>query len=186
MNAGFLLLAFVAAVNPARARLGLTDDKTTPQARVGVLAIASLGCFAVSGSLTALGGETLDVLDISPESFRLAMGLVLSLEGAHRLLLPLRPGDDTLRSGSHPAVLPMVLGLLLTPGLVLLALGAGAEASTGEALGTLASAFVLVTLAGLVSYGSLSAPLLLVCCRLLGALEIAAGTALAVQGVQDV
>jgi hypothetical protein len=80
----------------------------------------------------------------------------------------------------------MVLGLLLTPGLVLLALGAGAEAFTGETLGILASALVVVILTGLVSYGPVSVLLLLVSCRLLGALEIAVGTALAVEGVQDV
>jgi hypothetical protein len=138
----------------------------------------------VFGGLTAVGETALDAVEVSAETFRLAIGLVLALEGAHRLLAPAGRLDASLPAPVDP--LHAAAWLFLTPGLVLLSLGAGAEIGTGAALGTLAAALAATTLIELVSAGPWTGPLLLVSCRLFGALELAVATILAVRGIQDV
>jgi small neutral amino acid transporter SnatA (MarC family) len=158
MSFGFLLLAFAAALNPCRTRLGM------PRRREALL---------------------LDSLDVSPESFRLAAGLVLTLEGLRALVLP-RPAAEPELPQLGAALVPVAFPLLLQPGVVVLALAAGGEGVAGEAIGALAAALVLVGLAGSLPTGPRAEALLAAGGRLFGALEIAVGAALAVDAIKDV
>jgi len=185
MSMGFLVLAFVAVVNPARVRLGVPEKGGLKKARVDIVAFGSLIVFAVSAALIAPAAEILAALDVSPESFRLATGLVLAVEGAWILGRPSSPAVAALPSRLS-AVVPVAFPLLLTPGLVALALGAGADASTAETLGALAAALVLASAGAGVGCGSLEAFLLPAAARLLAAAEIAAGVVIALEGIRDV
>ena len=136
MTFAFLLFAFVAAVNPCRQRLVMPER----------LAVVALGCLLALGAvacIAALGGALLEGLDISPESFRLGAALVLALEGA-RFLLFARPGAEPELAGLKAALVPVAFPLLLTPGVVALAVAAGGDDVEPEAVGALAIALALV------------------------------------------
>jgi small neutral amino acid transporter SnatA (MarC family) len=175
----FLLLAFVAAVNPCRLRLVLPDRR----------AAVALGCAVAVGAvaaIAALGGGLLDALDISPETFRLGAAVVLALEGARALVFA-RPAAEPELQGLKAALVPVAFPLLLSPGVVALAVAAGGDGVEGEAVASLAIACGLVLAATLVPRDRRAADaLLLAGGRLLGALEIVAGVALAVDAVRDV
>lgn len=150
MSVGLLLLALVAAVNPARLALALPDGR--PRARVALLG----GAIALAGAsaLVLAGDAVLAALDVSAESFRLAVGLVLGLEGARSLVVP-RPAREPVLAGYWSALVPVAFPLLLSPSLTVLALGAGAGEPAAEALGAVAAVVplavavgVLVALAG--------------------------------------
>jgi small neutral amino acid transporter SnatA (MarC family) len=178
LSFGLLLFAFVAAVNPCRTRLALTGSRAA-------LALGSLIALAAGAALAAAGGVLLDALDVSPESFRLAAGLVLTLEGLRALVLP-RPAAEPELPGLGAALVPVAFPILLQPGVVVLALAAGGDDVAGEAIGALALALVLVALAGARPIGARGEALFAAGARLLGALEIAVGAALAVDAIRDV
>jgi small neutral amino acid transporter SnatA (MarC family) len=174
MSFGLLAVAFVAAVNPCRARLGFRG-RWTPMALGCVLALGA------GAGLAAAGSSVLAALDVSPESFRLAAGLVLSVEGARTLVWP-RPGAEPELSGLGAAVVPVAFPLLLQPGVVVLALAAGGDDVVGNAVVALAVALTFAAVAG----AARTDGLLVAGSRLLGALELAAGIALGVDAVRDV
>ena len=178
MSFAFLLVAFLAAVNPCRLRLVLPERREA----VALGALLALGAVA---ALAAVGGAFLDALDVSPESWRLAAAVVLALEGA-RALLSARPGAEPELAGRKAAIVPVAFPLLLSPGVVALALAAGGDDVEAAALGALAVALGLVVLATAIPRIERADPLLAAGGRLLGALEIAAGIALAVDAVRDV
>jgi small neutral amino acid transporter SnatA (MarC family) len=178
LSFAFLLFALVAAVNPCRVRLVLPERR--PAVALG--ALLALGSAA---AVAAVGGAFLDSLDISPETFRLAAAVVLSLEGARALVLP-RPAQEPRLGGLAAALVPVAFPLLLTPGAVVLALAAGGDEVAAEAVGALALAFALVLLATFVPRGERADALLAAGGRILGAAEIAAGIALAVDALRDV
>jgi len=175
---GFLLLAFVAAANPCRASLVLPPQ---PPA----LAMGALVALGSCAALAASGNVVLDALDVSPESFRLATALVLGLEGVRALLLP-RPPTEPEFPGLGAALVPIAFPLLLQPGVVMLALAAGADDVAGRAVGALCLALGLVVLAGALRVGERGGALLAAGGRLTGALEVAVAVALAVDAVRDV
>jgi small neutral amino acid transporter SnatA (MarC family) len=174
MSLAFLVVAFVAAVNPCRTRLGYG----------GPWATVALGCavaLAAGAALAAAGGTVLDAIDVSPESFRLAAGLILAVEGARTLVWP-RPSVEPELRGLAAAVVPVAFPLLLQPSVVALALAAGGDETAGKAILALAVALAVTAAAAAVRTGDL----LVAGSRLLGALELAAGVALAVDAITDV
>jgi small neutral amino acid transporter SnatA (MarC family) len=178
MTFGFLAFALVSAVNPCRLRLVL------PERRPAVALGALLALCAVA-AIAALGGALLDALDISPESFRLGAALVLALEGARALAFA-RPAAEPELAGLKAALVPVAFPLLLSPGVVALAVAAGGDDVEPEALGALAVALALVLAMTAVPRGPRADPLLVAGGRLLGAFEIVAGVALAVGAIRDV
>ena len=185
MSLGFLVLAFVAVVNPARARLGVPDEACSGKRGTELAALGSLAGFAVAAALVAPAAEILAAIDVSPESFRLAAGLVLCVEGAWTLIRP-GPAPEPALPGRLAALVPVAFPLLITPGLVVLALSAGADSSTAEVLGALAVAFLVAVVVAVVRVGQLAAFALTGGARLLAAAEIVAGVVIAVEGVRGV
>lgn len=178
MSFAFLLLALVASANPCRVRLVLPERR----AAVALGALIALGSAA---GVAAVGGAFLDALDITPETFRLAAAVVLALEGARALVLA-RPAREPELDGLGAALVPVAFPLLLTPGVVMLALTAGADEIVGEAVAALVLTFALVLATTLIPRGARADALLAAGGRLLGAVEIAAGIALAVDSLHDV
>jgi len=174
----FLLLALVTSVNPCRLRLVL------PERRVAV-ALGALIALGSGAAVAAVGDALLDALDITPETFRLASAVVLALEGARALVLA-RPAREPELGGLGAAAVPVAFPLLLTPGVVMLALTAGGDDIVGWAVGALAVAYALVLLSTFIPRSTRTDALLAAGGRLLGAAEIAAGIALAVDSLHDV
>jgi small neutral amino acid transporter SnatA (MarC family) len=178
VSLAFLVVAFVAAVNPCRARLAFAGP--WPHLVVGA-ALAGLGAVA----LAAVGAGLLDALDVSPESFRLAAGAALGIEGARTLAWP-RPAADDGLPGLWAAVVPVAFPILLQPGVVVLALAAGGDEAVGKAVAALAVALALAAATGAIRGGTRADSLLVAGSRLLGAVELTAGVALAVDAIRDV
>jgi small neutral amino acid transporter SnatA (MarC family) len=166
-----LVLAFLGAVNPCRARLALGVP-------LAATALGALAALAVAAALAALADPLLDALDVSPESFRLAAGLVLAVEGARVVVWP-RPAAEPELAGLAAALVPVAFPILLQPGVVVLALAAGPEDAGWGALGALAVALA-------VTVALPSGPILPAGARVLGAVEILAGAALAVSAIDAV
>jgi small neutral amino acid transporter SnatA (MarC family) len=174
----FLLLAFATSLNACRLRRAFPTGPPT-------LALGSVLAMGAGTALALSGRAVLAALDISPESFRLAAALVLTLEGA-RALLSGPPTTTSALPGLRAALVPVAFPLLLQPGVVVLALAAGGDGVSRPALGALAVALLLVIGTGLLPRGPRAEALLAAGGRLLGALEIVVGVALAVDALRDV
>lgn len=178
MSFAFLLVALVTSVNPCRLRLVLPERRTA----VALGALIALGSGA---AVAAVGDAFLDALDITPETFRLASAVVLALEGARALVLA-RPTREPELGGLGAALVPVAFPLLLTPGVVMLALTAGGDDIVGWAVAALGAAYALALLSTFIPRSTRADALLAAGGRLLGAAEIAAGVALAVDSLHDV
>jgi hypothetical protein len=162
---GFMVAGFFATTNAGR--VALAREAAHPSTRARLLALG-LGCAAVVLA-AALAGDALAALDISPESFRIAAGLVLAAAGVVVLVRP--------RASGAPFA-----AVLLTPELVCAALSFGADGPTGRVLAAAAPALVVVAIAALADRphpGPLPA-------RFLAALQIVVAVALAVSGAREV
>jgi small neutral amino acid transporter SnatA (MarC family) len=172
----------VAAANPLRAALALLprspDDRRSLTIGVGVgsalVVLAAWGLAAVSGPL-------LDGLDISPESFRVGGGIVIAIGGARMATLGPSEWPDLVPSWVT-AIVPVAFPVLLAPELVAAAIGLGADEGAGPVLLAVVIAAALTTLAhGLVR--GRPGPTAVATSRLVGAVAVVCGTALAIDGI---
>ena len=160
-----MVAGFVATTNAGR--VALAREAARPSTRARLLAVG-LGCAAVVLA-AAFAADALDALDVSPESFRIAAGLVLAAGGIRELVWP--------RASSAPFA-----AILLTPELVCVALSFGADEPTGRVLAAGGLGLVLAAIAALADRprpGPLPA-------QFLAALQIVVAVALGVSGVRDV
>lgn len=179
MTVWFVLLAYVASVNPPRLRpgLGVDADRARP-ARLasGALAVAVFGLVLILGATTAL-----DALDITDETWRLAAGVVCGLVGARVLVAPQL--GRIPEAGTTPLI-PIAFPLLLTPQLASLVVLFGATESVAIAWGGLVVGVVAGAAVGRARYRRPG--LWLAAARFLGAALVAVGIALVVAGIRDV
>ncbi|HEY3186935.1 MAG TPA: hypothetical protein VGJ70_05650, partial [Solirubrobacteraceae bacterium] len=109
MSFAFQVAGFLATTNAGR--VALARRAAQPSRRS--MAVALLAGAGLIGVCTLVAGDLLDALDISPESFRIAAGLVLVATGVPTLVAP------SSWSGPFAAV-------LITPELTCLAVSFGA------------------------------------------------------------
>jgi small neutral amino acid transporter SnatA (MarC family) len=163
---GFLVAGFLATTNAGRVALAASELR--PRRRDVAIALgAGLVLAAVA---IAVAGDLLDALSISPESFRIAAGIVLAATGLRDIVWP-----TAEPSGPFGAA-------LVTPDLAAVAISFGADEPTGKALGAAAIAFVVV--AGALAVRRRDA--LVRGAQFLAAVEIVVATALVVSGIRDV
>ena len=165
MSFGFLLAGFLATTNAGR--VALARDASRPRPRTVALALAAGAALVVVTVVFA--DDLLDALSISPESFRIAAGIVLAVTAVRTLLWP------SAAAGPFTAV-------LLTPELACLGLSFGADEPLGRALAAAAAAVAIAAIAGAVR---VPVPAVLTA-QLLAALQIVVAVALAISGMRDV
>jgi hypothetical protein len=161
----FLVAAFVATTNAGRVALAAQASRPGPRAR----AAAPLAAAAIVAAGVLLADDLLDALSISPESFRIAAGLVLAAAGVRTIVWP-DPG-----AGPFAAV-------LVTPELAALAISFGADESAGRVLG----AFALALLPLLLAYCAQRRETSALAAQFLAALQLVVAVALGVSGIRDV
>jgi small neutral amino acid transporter SnatA (MarC family) len=180
------VIALVAALNPARAAFGIPRAGRSRRSAVGVAVAGGLiGGLAVLAAAIA-GGPLLDALDVSDPAFRLAAGVVAVLVGVADLFRRPPPPEPAL-PGRQAALVPVAIPVVARPGLLVLALGVGADG--GAALAAAGLAIAIALLAGIVEWGSTEGPggrVLRWASRLLAAGLVACGVVLGVDGVLDV
>jgi len=165
LSFGFLIAGFIAATNAGR--IAFARESEHPSKRA--VAIALLVGAVLIVVLTLAATDLLDALSISPESFRIAAGVVLLLTGARWLVWPrTAPGPFT--------------AVLITPELAVLALSFGADEPTGKVLGAAAISLPILALAATTR---VPVPTTLVT-QALAALQIVIAIALTISGMRDV
>lgn len=181
-----LVVFFFAAINPASVALAmakLSDDRDIrARWRAPVIAIAiAVTVYAAA----AFGAERmLDGLDIEPESFRVAAGIVMAAVGVSAIW---RGAPDFERDevGVRAAVFPLALPLLVSPAGLVAALSYGADDGGGKALGalvvSLAIAGILLIVPPARKMAALDAA-----ARITGALLVAVAAGLVVDGVRAI
>lgn len=121
MSAALFVVAMIAAVDPARFRAGLPDG-------LGLREVAGGGAVAaaVLVGLAAAADWLLELLVITPETFRMAAGLVLVLAAVWNVVTGSRKVEP-LAPGRWSALWPVAFPGLITPAAVGLAITAGAS-----------------------------------------------------------
>jgi small neutral amino acid transporter SnatA (MarC family) len=178
--------ALVLALNPARAAFGVPRGGRSPWRVAGVAAAGgAIGGLAVCAVAIA-GDPLLQALDVSAPSFRVAAGIVAVLAGAADMLGRPPPPEPAL-PGLRAALIPVAIPLVARPGLIVLALGAGADRGVLVSAGAIALGIALLTI--LVARWPTDGPrgrALRWSGRLLGAGLVACGVILTIDGVLDV
>lgn len=164
MSFGFLVAGFLATTNAGRVALAREADHPPPRSAALAL-LAGYGLVAVA---VAFANDLLDGLSISPESFRVAAGLVVGAAGLRTLVWP------------HPASGPFG-AVLVTPELACLAVSFGADEGTWRVLAAATVALPFLIAAVVVARG----PTVLAA-QFLAALGLVVAVALIVSGVRDV
>jgi hypothetical protein len=165
MSYAFLLAGFLATTNAGRVAVAVQACRPGPRAFAAALLVGA--AIVIAGAVAA--NPLLDALSISPESFRIAAGLVLAAAAVRTIVGP--------GAWSGPFV-----AVLLTPELTAVALSFGADEPTLKVLSAAAPALLPALLAHRArraATGALTA-------QFLAALQIVVAVALAVAGIRDV
>lgn len=180
-----LLVIFFATINPPAVALAARDLAESRSRRP--LVVAAVG-FAIAGVLylfaAAVADSLLDFLDVAPETFRIAAGIVMGTTGVFalwRARVAAAPSED----GLQDAVFPLAIPLLASPAGLIAALSYGADEGAGMAFG--AAVVPLAVAAALtvapLRRGEVAADAV---ARLLAALLVVVAAGLIVEGVRDI
>jgi small neutral amino acid transporter SnatA (MarC family) len=180
-----LLLVFFAAINPAAVALAASDLRDGAKAHP--LAVAASG-FVLAAMLYLVAASTadslLDFLDVAPETFRIAAGIVMATTGVYavwRARIAVSPSEESWQD----AIFPLAIPLLASPAGLIAALSYGADDGVVKAFGAaivaLAAAATLAVIP--LRRGALAADAV---ARLLGALLVVVAAGLVVEGVRDI
>jgi len=176
-----LCVYFLAAVNPAAAAMAAPRDKRPD---FPVVALGAAIAFGLLAAATMLADSFLDGLDVEPETFRVAAGVVLLIGGG----LAIWTGGAAHSGpweGWKAGLFPLAVPVLATPAALAAAVSYGADRGAGEAT---ASAGIAVLVAGglIIARAGRSESALDAIARLTGALLIAVAAGLIVDGVRAI
>jgi small neutral amino acid transporter SnatA (MarC family) len=140
------VLAALCTVNAPRCRTAVpaTSEATALAALGAAITAAAMAVFAIAAD------PLLDLVSISPSSFRLATGLLLVATGILAFGGP-GPAPDPALPGRRAALVPICFPTLLTPGLAALTISGSVDHSAPCAFAV--AAVALATLPALVSTG---------------------------------
>ncbi len=182
-----LTLIFFAAVNPASVALAMA---AAPGPSAGGRRTAAMVGIVAAGALLAVAALAsdglLDLLDVAPETFRIAAGIVMVTAAVRALWSP-GEGARDVAPGWRGGLFPLGIPLLAGPATVVAVMSYGVDEGTGLALGALAPAVFIAT-AMFLAGGGRRAPqdALRAMAVLTGALLVVAGAGLIVEGVRAI
>jgi len=179
-----LFLAFFSAVNPSRSRVGLPEG-AGGRMRPGAVAVGAALSLLVIAALGWWSASILEALEITPETFRIAAGLVAVLAGWWAFVMAV-PATEPPLGGWRDGVWPIAYPRILAPEVLLLAMAGATQ--NGVAAMTAAAGVGIGVLAALGAVrGTTRATRVLVAGgRVLAVLLVVAGIFLMVDGIRDV
>jgi small neutral amino acid transporter SnatA (MarC family) len=184
MSEVLLVLAFVSAVNPPRSRLGLPEDgraKPGPEAML----VGSVVAIGVVAGLAWWSAPLLDALEITPETFRIAAGLVAVLAGGWAFFLPV-PAVEPPLAGWRAGLWPVAYPGIVSPEVLLLAIAAGSQNGVARSVAAaVAAVAALGVLAAVPNRGS-ATRFMAATGRVLAVLLVVVGIFLMIDGIRDV
>ncbi|MGI8926514.1 MAG: MarC family protein [Tepidiformaceae bacterium] len=180
-----LTVIFFAAINPASVALALyawRDWRLQPRLRAVLLgAVVAIGALALAAMFST---TLLDALDIEPETFRIAAGIIMVTAGVQAVWRPHRPYAPQ-SPGWQAGFFPLALPLLAGPASLAAALSYAADEGEGMAVAAFVPA--LVAAAALVAFPPPGARFALqAVAAVAGALLVAVAAGLIVSGVRDI
>jgi small neutral amino acid transporter SnatA (MarC family) len=184
MNGSLMLVAYLAALNPMRTRLGVPEH-SQGRARMDLLASGSAIGLVALMALAGVASSLLSALQISPETFRIAAGLVLVIVAAWMLFVPV-PSDEPVPDGPGAALWPVAYPRVISPETITLAITTGASSGVGAMLPGLVVANLVLVALGLVPTGPLGGRILANLGRVLAVALALVGIWLVLQGVREV
>lgn len=181
-----LVVIFFAAVNPAAVAASVLRLEHSGDSRLRVrlpvaaaviaLAVFALACWSAP--------HLLDWLDIAPESFRVAAGVVMATSGVLVIWFGAIT-TDTDRIDLAGAAFPIAVPLLAGPAGLMAAVSYGTDDGFGQTFGA-AAIIVVAAAALLITRLDRARPVLGGVARVTGALLIAVAAGLIVSGVRDI
>jgi small neutral amino acid transporter SnatA (MarC family) len=181
MSGVMAVVAWLAVLNPFRTRLGLPErDGRGRMEIVGPGVILGVGLLVV---LAAGAGSLLDTLEISPEMFRIAAGLVLLIAAAWMAFRPV-PTEEPLADGMLGALWPVAYPRIVSPEAIVLALTTGA--SDGVMVGPMMLAGAAVIGLGAITLDVSGRRVSAAFGRLLAAVVVLVAVVLAIEGIRQV
>jgi small neutral amino acid transporter SnatA (MarC family) len=181
-----LLAAFFAAANPAAVAMAMASKGDRSDARqpwmtaiIGA-AVAALLFFAAVLAASPL----LDWLQIEPETFRIAAGIVMAVSGAYTIWFG-RWGRHTDDVGRLAPVFPLGLPLLAGPAGLMAALSYSVDEGAGQTFGAIV-VWIVVGAILVVARPPKSGAALDAIARITGALLVAIAAGLVVSGVRAI
>jgi len=181
-----MAVTFFAAINPAAVALGfaLRDGAPPREQRLVPVGVGAAIAALLVGLAAVCAQPVLDFLQIEPETFRVAAGVVMAGMGV-LALWSWRAGPATLPDGWQSGLYPLGMPLLAGPAGLMAAVSYGADKGAGlafaAALPALAVSAVLATVAG-----RRLRFVMMILAPLTGAVLIAMAAGLIVSGVRDV
>lgn len=181
MSGLLAVVAWVAALNPARTRLGLPERDGRARMELAGPGVVLGVAFLVA--VAALSRSLLDVLEITPEMFRIAAGFVLVIVAAWMIFVPFPP-EEPVAPGALGAVWPVAYPRVVSPETLTLAISTGA--SDGVQLGPMALAGAVLIVLGAVRFGPTGRRVTGAVGRIVAVALILVAIWLAIQGVREV
>ncbi len=182
MNSLLLLLAALGSVNPPRTRLGLPETSDA-RARMLPAVLGAAVALAVAWAIAAGSGPLLDAIDVSPETFVIAAGLVIGLAGL-RSMVRTAPGPEPELEGVGAALWPVAFPRLLAPETVALAIAAGARNGVAATVVAIGAAMALTVVLGLVPRRAIGDGAMRWFGAVAGVVLVVVGTVLMIEGVR--
>ena len=181
-----LLVTFFAAANPAAVAMAMAvkrDDRDARQpwmtAIIGAAVAALLFVVAV-----LVASSLVDWLQIEPETFRIAAGIVMAVSGAYTIWFG-RWGRHTDDVGRLAPVFPLGLPLLAGPAGLMAALSYSVDEGAGQTFGAIV-VWIVVGAILVVARPPKSGAALDAIARITGALLVAIAAGLVVSGVRAI
>jgi multiple antibiotic resistance protein len=181
-----ILVVFVAAINAPAVALAMRgwgergDDRT----RLAVAVVGLATAFALFLPAALAGDALLDLLDVAPETFRIAAGIVMVTSGT-AVVWRGEAAVEGAGGGWLAGVFPLGLPLLAGPAALAAAISYGVDEGSGKTLGALAAPLLLGFVFVVVRAGRWPGAMGAVS-RALGALLVVAAVGLIVEGIRDV
>ena len=183
MSDALLVVSWIAVVNAARVRLAVGRGEGRPS--VGPTVVGGLGALGVVWALAGASGPLLDWLEVSPETFELAAGMIVVLAGLWVIAVE-RPRIEPAPPTWLAAVWPVAFPTFLRPEVAALAIATGALNGAGPTVWSaaigVATALVVVAVGSSKQIEAVLAWL----ARLLGSVAVLTGIWLLIDGIRSV
>jgi len=182
MTATLFFLAAIAAADPARFRLAVhASGVAQPSAVLGGAGIA----LVVTVGAALAGESVINWLSVSPESWRIAAGIVAGFTGVRRLVGGPPVAEPTL--GSVPAaVIPAAFPILVTPVVLMLAVTGGVDLGFGNVVTGFGAALILGAAAAALVPDDGESRLWLAGSRFLAAILVLVAVVSIISGIADI
>lgn len=184
MSDVLLMVAFMAAINPLRSRIGL-PEAAGGRVRPAALVVGAATSLGVIGLLGWWSAPILEMIEVTPETFRIAAGLVAILAGGWAFAVP-TPSTEPAVGGWRDGLWPIAFPRILAPEVLMLSLAGATQNGVATTTAAAAVALVVLGLLGALPGGGRRAWVLAAAGRVLAVLLVLVGIFLMIDGIRDV